>query len=340
MSDKNDQRQETASARQQGRLQMWRARWFGERDAVADQLADIARQGSGMARLAHVCASPMLVLFSAGSLVALGGDALLSVPDGAQHGHVDPPAAISLGVSTLLVLCMDVAMLYAASMLRLLGMRRAEPRSMRLHRGVMATVAILEAGTYAYMAWRYETPPQYRRLGARPFPCAHGAAPLGLSCHGAAASSNGQRHLGAGGAGEWVRTDPRCRHDRQRCFCLALAEGGPLRRLRAHDTARSRAARWSACGGGSTARSTGDSFVATWCRCRPSDGGGHGQRPFRAQRPSSQQPERRKQLTVALMSGIGPDTQGRTWSEEHYAARDARLAALGVQLGHRRPRLR
>jgi hypothetical protein len=54
-------------------------RWFGERDAVADQFADIARQGSGMARLAHACASLMLVLFSAGSLVALGGDALLSV---------------------------------------------------------------------------------------------------------------------------------------------------------------------------------------------------------------------------------------------------------------------
>jgi hypothetical protein len=141
-----------------GRLQMWRARWFGERDEVADQLVDIARQGSGMARLAHICASLMLVLFSAGSLVALGGDALLSVLASAQQGHVALPAAISLGVSTLLVLCMDVAMLYAASMLRLLGMRRAEPRSMRLHRGVMATVAILEAGTYAYMAWRYETP--------------------------------------------------------------------------------------------------------------------------------------------------------------------------------------
>jgi hypothetical protein len=125
---------------------------------VADQLADIARQGSGMARLAHVRASLMLVLFSAGSLIALGGVALLSVLDGAQQGHVDLPAAISLGVSTLLALCMDVAMLYAASMLRLLGMGRAEPRSMRLHRGVMATVAVLEAGTYAYMAWRYETP--------------------------------------------------------------------------------------------------------------------------------------------------------------------------------------
>jgi hypothetical protein len=139
-------------------LQRWRVRWFGERDKVADQLADIARQGSGIARLAHLCASLMLVLFSAGSLEALGGDALLSILDGAQQGHVELPAAISLGVSTLLVLCMDVAMLYAASMLQLLGMRRAEPRSLRLHRGVMATVAILEAGTYAYMAWRYETP--------------------------------------------------------------------------------------------------------------------------------------------------------------------------------------
>jgi hypothetical protein len=156
--DEGQQDKASAPASRQGRLQTWRARWFGERDEVADQLTDIARQGSGMARLAHVCASLMLVLFSAGSLVALGGDALIRVLEGAQQGHVDLPAAISLGVSTLLVLCMDVAMLYAASMLRLLGMRRAEPRSMRLHRGVMATVAILEAGTYAYMAWRYETP--------------------------------------------------------------------------------------------------------------------------------------------------------------------------------------
>src|SRR5262245_54749361 len=160
MTDKDDKTQDrpSAAARRQGRLQVWRTRWFGDRDEVADQLADVARQGSGMARLAHIFASLMLVLFSAGSLVALGGDALLSVLDGAQRGHVDLPAAISLGVSTLLVLCMDVAMFYAASMLRLLGMRRAEPRSMRLHRGVMATAAVLEAGTYTYMAWRHETP--------------------------------------------------------------------------------------------------------------------------------------------------------------------------------------
>jgi hypothetical protein len=158
MIDADTTTDKSALARRQGLLRAWRLRWFGERDEVADQLADIARQGSGMARLAHVCASLMLVLFSAGSLVALGGGGLLSVLDGAQQGHVDVPAVISLGVSTLLVLCMDVAMLYAASMLRLLGMRRAEPKSMRLHRGVMVTVAILEAGTYTYMAWRYETP--------------------------------------------------------------------------------------------------------------------------------------------------------------------------------------
>ena len=61
---------------QVGRLYAWRLRWFGEPDHVADQLRDIARQGSSMARLAHACAFLLIVLFSAGSLVALGGDAL------------------------------------------------------------------------------------------------------------------------------------------------------------------------------------------------------------------------------------------------------------------------
>ena len=195
-----------------------------------------------MARLAHVCASLMLVLFSAGSLVALGGDALLSVLDGAHQGQVDLPAAISLGVSTLLVLCMDVAMLYAASMLRLLGMRRAEPRSMRLHRGVMATVAILEAGTYAYMAWRYETPISvvaWALILSRAL-----AAPL-LSVYLAMARplpSDRQRHSGAGRAGERVGAYPRCGDDRQRRRSLFESEGGALRSIGGDDGARSRTA--------------------------------------------------------------------------------------------------
>jgi hypothetical protein len=194
-------------------LPRWRTRWFGERDEVADQLFDIARLGSGMARQAHLGASLMLVLFSGGSLVALGGDTLLSVVDGAQQRHVDLLAAISLGVSTLLAPCLDVATLYAASMLRLLGMRRAEPRTLRLHRGVMATVAILEAGTYAYMAWRYEAPVSVV-VWALILSCALAAA-LGVPRHGATPASDRSRHPGTGGAGQWVGIDPRRSHHRQ-----------------------------------------------------------------------------------------------------------------------------
>src|SRR5678815_139154 len=111
---------------QTGRLHAWRGKWLGERDAVAEQLRDIARQGSSMARLAHACSFLLIVLFSAGSLVALGGDALSSIMAEWNAGRVDIPAAISVGVSTLMVLAMDVGMVYAASMLRLLNSRHAD----------------------------------------------------------------------------------------------------------------------------------------------------------------------------------------------------------------------
>jgi hypothetical protein len=143
---------------EQGRLHAFRVRWFGESDHVADQLRDIARQGSSMARLAHSCAFLLIVLFSAGSLVALGGDALASITSEWSAGRVDVPAAISVAVSTLMVLAMDVGMLYAASMLRLLNSRRAEVREKRIHQAVIAIVAVLEAATYGYMSWRYEHP--------------------------------------------------------------------------------------------------------------------------------------------------------------------------------------
>lgn len=130
-------------------LSKWRMR-----DPVDAQLADIARQGSAMAGLAHLCALALIVLFSAGSLIALSGDAVAAI----VAGHVSAPAAISTAVSGLLVVCMDVGMVYAASMLRMLHARRADPSEMRLHYAVMFTVAILEAGTYAYMSYKYEAP--------------------------------------------------------------------------------------------------------------------------------------------------------------------------------------
>lgn len=141
-----------------GFFKQLRSRLFGELDPVEQQLKEISRQGAGMARAAHMCALMLILLFSLGSLVALGGDALASIVAEWNRGQVDIPSAISLAVSTLLVLCMDVGMVYAASMLRRLAARRADPAEMRLHQAVMAIVAVLEAGTYGYMSAKYEHP--------------------------------------------------------------------------------------------------------------------------------------------------------------------------------------
>jgi len=127
-------------------------------DLAATQLKDLAKQGISMARLAHFCAAILVLLFSAGSLVALGGDALASIFATWNTGSLDIPSTISLAVSTLLVACMDVGMVYAASMLRLLTARRADPQEKRLHQAVLFGVAILEAGTYLLMSARYEHP--------------------------------------------------------------------------------------------------------------------------------------------------------------------------------------
>ena len=135
-----------------------RSRLFGELDPVEQQLKEISKQGAGMARAAHVCALALIFLFSLGSLVALGGDALTSIVSEWNRGQVDVPSTISVAVSTLLVACMDTAMIYAASMLRRLAARRADSSEMRLHQAVMFVVAVLESSTYAYMSAKYEHP--------------------------------------------------------------------------------------------------------------------------------------------------------------------------------------
>jgi len=143
-----------------GRLHTWRVRWLGEgRDPVETQLADIARQGARMAHVAHVCAAALLILFSAASFVALGGDTFAEIQARWTAAHqVNVAAAISLSVITLMVLAFDVGMLYAASMLRLLATRRAGLGEQWVHVLVMVSVAAIEAATYCYMAWRYEHP--------------------------------------------------------------------------------------------------------------------------------------------------------------------------------------
>lgn len=146
-------------------------------DAVERQLKRLASQGGHTARLAHLCAFLLIVLFSAGSLVSLSGEALTSIlSQWHARGALDVPAAISVAVSTLLVLAMDVSMIYAASVLRMLTARHAYDSEKRTHQLVMAGVAILEAATYAYMSALYDHPASLAtwalilaRAGAAPF---------------------------------------------------------------------------------------------------------------------------------------------------------------------------
>src|SRR5579875_2369936 len=127
-------------------------------DPVERTMRDLAHQGTLMARLAHVFATVMVVLFSLGSLVALSGDALTASLALLHAGGLPRlPDMISIGVSTALVLCCDVGMVYAATVIRV-ATTRGVKEGLLLHYGVMIGVAVIEAGTYLYMSWRYESP--------------------------------------------------------------------------------------------------------------------------------------------------------------------------------------
>lgn len=128
----------------------------GQRDPVAEQLGALERQGAGMAGLAHLAAFALVIVFSAGSLVALSGEALAHLIATAQRGAVDVPSAISIAVSTLLVCAMDVALVYAAASVRLLRLRRADGAGW--HIAVIIGVSLVEAATYLDMGAQYDRP--------------------------------------------------------------------------------------------------------------------------------------------------------------------------------------
>lgn len=140
-----------------GRFHRWRATWFGERDVVDEQLRDIGRQGAGMSHIAHLASLLLLLVFSGGSLVTLSGDALVrTLKLGLTPESI--PFALTVIVSTLLVFAMDVAMFYAALMLRLLNTRRADLSEKWMHIAIIGAATIFEAGTYIYMAWQFDKP--------------------------------------------------------------------------------------------------------------------------------------------------------------------------------------
>lgn len=137
----------------------WRsARRPDAEDETAAQLRDMERAGAQLAGLAHVCAGVLVVLFSLGSLISLSAEAFNTVLASWRAGALDVPAAISVAVSTLLVVAMDTAMLYAASVLRMLATRGASASEASIHRWVMVSAALLGACTYCYMSWLYDRP--------------------------------------------------------------------------------------------------------------------------------------------------------------------------------------
>lgn len=125
---------------------------------VAAQLRDLERQGGGMARLAHICAGLLLFAFSLGSLISISGAAFYRFLAEWDAGRADVPDAISLAVNVLLVLAADVALLYAASVLRVLHTSGAPNRETRLHTWAMIGASVLESSTYLYLVWTYDRP--------------------------------------------------------------------------------------------------------------------------------------------------------------------------------------
>ncbi len=127
-------------------------------DDVARQLRDMERQGGGMATFAHICAVLLLVAGSLGSLISISADAFRHFLTAAQAGRPDVPDLINAVVGVLLVLAGDAALLYAASMIRVLTSAQAPRSEITVHMWVMVGVSLLEAATYLYMAWLFDPP--------------------------------------------------------------------------------------------------------------------------------------------------------------------------------------
>jgi hypothetical protein len=88
-------------------------------DPLAATIRQLERQGGVLVAVAHLCATLMIVLFSLGSLVALSGDAFATLVLTVHQGGTPAlPQAISIAVSTLMVVCCDVGLVYAAMVLR------------------------------------------------------------------------------------------------------------------------------------------------------------------------------------------------------------------------------
>lgn len=132
---------------------------FGERDAIADELSELQRQGAAMARAAHLVSFLLLVAFSLASVVALTGDALTAVQASWTRGTANLTASIAILVSVLLVVGVDFAALWAANRLRIMANRQTHAKSQWVDISIIVLSVVFEASTYVLMSALYDTIP-------------------------------------------------------------------------------------------------------------------------------------------------------------------------------------
>lgn len=142
----------------EGRFARWRRVWFGNRTAIQKELKRLEHENAGMVTLAHFASTWMVILFSLTSLIAFGGTTFTTVYNEWQRGVIDYPRIALLVVIPLIVICVDIAMLYAARTYSALKARGADSDETRIYTVVVWTGAILEGGSYIFMSITFEVP--------------------------------------------------------------------------------------------------------------------------------------------------------------------------------------
>lgn len=141
-----------------GIVSQWWSHWFGSHSEAERQVKRLQNQGSNIVRLAHTAAMVMLVLISLATLITLGRSTFEAVQASVSKGQADWMRILALTILFTLVLCMDIAVFYGSSMIRVLWSRGAERSAMLPHAIVVVLVATLEGFTYWAMILTYEHP--------------------------------------------------------------------------------------------------------------------------------------------------------------------------------------
>ncbi len=133
--------------------------WFKRKqpnpqEQVTRAIDKLERSNALIVRLAHLFAFALIIATSVASLISLAATLLIAVLAG--HGNVATNASVA--ITLLLVMAMDTGMVLAATYIRIGRQRGESLRALSGHISIMLSVALLEAGTYCYMLWKYENP--------------------------------------------------------------------------------------------------------------------------------------------------------------------------------------